>query len=362
MSAYLLCFVCTYCQIFQKTMKQKLAQALSGSNKRTLSNSQNGRMLGEKVHVHSKHSHKQHTIAEIEALAILIRKEIILMLLEAGSGHSAGPLGMADIFATLYFSVLKHNPKDPKWDERDRVILSNGHICPVLYSTLSQAGYFSKSELKTLRKLGSRLQGHPHFLANTILQKNAQTQELSIQNNQITHPDNLPGIENTSGPLGQGLSQAIGVATALKIDKKINNVYCLMSDGELQEGQNWEAILYAGNKNLNHLTILIDRNQIQIDGFTENILPLSELNSKFQSFNWHTQEINGHNIESIIDACNKAKNHRLGPSVIICNTTPGKDVDFMENLPEWHGKPPSRKQAKDALEDLRSLKGRIWWE
>jgi transketolase len=324
-------------------MKKLLDQALTGPKKRK---------LGNKVHVHKNHLGKVHTPDEIRALATLIRKQIILMLLNAESGHTAGPLGMADVFATLYFSILKHNPLKPNWEERDRVILSNGHICPVLYATLAESGYFPKSELDTLRQLSSRLQGHPHFLANEIKNKN----EI------IEHPDNLPGIENTSGPLGQGLSQAIGIATALKMDQKTNSVYCLMSDGELQEGQNWEAFLYAGNKNLNNLIVIIDRNGIQIDGFTEQILPLNSLIDKFKSFNWNVFAINGHKIELITQTLIKAKKHRLGPCVVICQTVPGKDVEFMENLPEWHGKPPDRKQAKDALEDLRSLKGRIWWE
>lgn len=347
-------------------MNKKFAQALIGDSSKSRNISNKKRKVGNKVHIHKNHLGKTHTPDEIRALATLIRKEIILMLLEAESGHSAGPLGMTDVFATLYFSVLKHNPLKPNWEERDRVILSNGHICPVLYATLAESGYFPKSELNTLRKMGSRLQGHPHFLANPIL-KSKKILNLKKNINQkenlfISHPENLPGVENTSGPLGQGLSQAIGVATALKIDQKPNHVYCLMSDGELQEGQNWEAFLYAGNKNLNNLTVIIDRNNIQIDGFTEQILPLNSVIDKFKSFNWNAYAVNGHKIELIIETLNKAKNHRLGPSVVICQTIPGKDVDFMENLPEWHGKPPDKKQAKDALEDLRSLKGRIWWE
>lgn len=332
-------------------MKNMLAQALTGS-KRNSPNSQDERKVGNKVHVHKKHLDKIHSTDEIIALATLIRKQIILMLLEAQSGHSAGALGMADVFAALYFGVLKHNPLKPNWEERDRVILSNGHICPVLYATLAEAGYFPKSELKTLRKIDSRLQGHPHYLANKI----------SSRENDVLHPENLPGIENTSGPLGQGLSQAVGLATALKMNQKPNYVYCFMSDGELQEGQNWEAFLYAANKNLNNLTVLIDRNGIQIDGYTEQVLPLESVINKLSSFNWNVYSVNGHNIDAIIETLKKSKHHRLGPSVIICKTTPGKDVDFMENLPQWHGMPPNKKQAKDALEDLRSLKGRIWWE
>lgn len=335
-------------------MKQQLAQALRGTFRSNSQKTANNRQLGNLVHVHKKHLNKQHTPEEISVLATLIRKQIILMLLEAESGHSAGPLGIADVFAALYFGVLKHNPRKPNWDERDRVILSNGHICPVLYATLAECGYFSKTELKTLRNLGSRLQGHPHFLANS----NYPSQKKQM----IKEPSNLPGIENTSGPLGQGLSQAIGVATALKMNQKTSSVYCFMSDGELQEGQNWEAFLYAAHKNLSNLTVLIDRNGIQIDGYTEQILPLESIADKFTSFNWNVAVIDGHNIETIIDTLTRAKQYRLGPTVIICKTIPGKDVEFMENLPEWHGKPPDKKQAADALEDLRSLKGRIWWE
>lgn len=342
-------------------MKHKLAHAFTGSNRNKISD----RPVGEKVHVHKKHLDTPHTVEEINALATLIRKEIIIMLLEAGSGHSAGALGMADIFASLYFSVLKHNPLKPSWPERDRLILSNGHTCPVLYATLAEAGYFSKTQLRTLRKLGSQLQGHPHYLANPEnqeLQINLSWSDWQKKAKSITHPINLPGVENTSGPLGQGLSQAIGIASALKLNKSKSNVFCVMSDGELQEGQNWEAFLYAGSKSLNNLIAIIDRNEIQIDGYTEQILPLKPVFEKFEAMGWNTYSIDGHNIESIIETCNQAKNHRLGPSVIICHTTPGKDVDFMENLPEWHGKPPNKKEAKDALEDLRSLRGRIWWE
>ncbi len=332
--------------ILQDIMKKRLAQALTGSK---YSSSHSEKAVGEKVHVHKKHLHKKHTIDEINALATLIRKHIVLMLLESGTGHSAGALGMADVFSALYFGILKHDPTNPTWEERDRLILSNGHICPVLYATLAEAGYFSKTELQNLRKFGSKLQGHPHYLANP-------------QQNQYTHPENVPGIENTSGPLGQGLSQAIGLATALKMNKNKAHVYALLSDGELQEGQNWEAFLYAADKKINNLIVLIDRNEIQIDGFTESILPLEPLYQKFEQFNWNVDSINGHNIEQIITACEKAKQYRLGPSVIICNTTPGKDIDFMENMPQWHGKTPTRKEAKDAISDLRSLKGRIWWE
>ena len=294
-------------------------------------------LIGIHHHIHLDHLSKKHTHEEISYLATIIRKSIIKMLLEAGSGHTAGALGMADVFAALYFSVLKHNPKKPKWEDRDRLILSNGHTCPVLYATLAEAGYFPKSELKTLRKIGSKLQGHPHLNLNL-------------------------GIENTSGPLGQGFSQAIGMALSFKLDDKSNRVYCVMGDGEQQEGQNWEAYMYAGSKRINNLTVLIDRNNIQIDGYTEDIMPLQPFKHKLETFRWNVLDIDGHNIEAVIDACNQAQATQEQPTAIICNTIPGKDVDFMENLPKWHGKPPNKKEAKTALNELKSLKGKIWWD
>lgn len=270
----------------------------------------------------------------MEEKAVLIREDIIKMLLEAGSGHSAGPLGMADIFTALYFNVLNHDPKKPDWEERDRLVLSNGHICPVLYATLAHAGYFPVSELKTLRKLGTRLQGHPHR-------------------------GTLPGIETTSGPLGSGLSQACGMALALKLDGKKNWVYCLTSDGEHDAGNTWEAVMFAGKNKLNNLTVIIDRNNIQIDGFTENIMPLESLKEKYEAFGWHVLEIDGHNFEEIISACNEAKAIFNKPVCIIAHTIPGKGVDFMEKDYKWHGVPPDEKQAKKALHELRTLQGKI---
>ncbi|MDQ6985071.1 MAG: transketolase [Candidatus Dojkabacteria bacterium] len=277
------------------------------------------------------------SIADLQRLANDIRKDILKMLLTAGSGHSAGPLGMADIFTGLYFDVLKHNPTHPKWEERDYVFLSNGHICPVWYVTLAYAGYSEKSELKTLRKINSRLQGHPNRL-------------------------DLPGIENSSGPLGQGISQAIGAAVAVEMDNKKNQVYCLMGDGELNEGQCWEAFMFAGNRRVNNLTIIIDRNNIQIDGFTEDIMPLENLKDKLESFNLHVLEIDGHNIDEFIEATNKAKAIHAKTVVIIAHTIPGKGVEFMEFKPEWHGKPPNTEEAKKGIKEIRSLKDQIEWD
>lgn len=273
-------------------------------------------------------------IHKLEGKANQIRQDIIKMLLEAGSGHSAGPLGMADIFTALYFNILNHDPAKPDWEERDRLILSNGHICPVRYATMAHAGYFPISELKTLRKLGSRLQGHPHRAA-------------------------LPGIETTSGPLGSGLSQATGLALAGKIDGAKWRVVCLMSDGEQDAGNTWEAAMLAGKNKLHNLTALIDRNNIQIDGFTEDIMPLENLRAKYEAFNWHVIEIDGHNIEEIIDAFNQAKAIFEKPTVIIAHNIPGKGVDFMENKFEWHGKPPNKEETERALNQLRTLAGKI---
>lgn len=287
------------------------------------------------------HYPSDETIAKTEELANDIRQSIIEMLLAAGSGHTAGPLGMADIFAVLYSGVLKHDPKDPNWPERDRVVLSNGHICPVLYATLAHSGYFPVSELRTLRKLGSRLQGHPHRIA-------------------------LPGLETSSGPLGSGLSQAVGMAIGLRMDNPYTSqyVYCLMSDGELQEGQSWEAAMLAGKERLHNLIVIIDRNAIQIDGYTEDVMPIEPLREKFEAFNFDVQEVDGHNMRMVIDAIGKAQAVYSQPSVIIAHTIPGKGVDVFERDYRWHGNPPGKgpedkvkksDQAKVALRQLRTL-------
>ncbi len=270
------------------------------------------------------------SLTELNQKALTIRRSIITMLETAGSGHSAGSLGMTDVFTALYFAVAKHDPQNPSWEGRDRILLSNGHICPVWYATLAEAGYFPKEELSTLRKLGSGLQGHPHL-------------------------GSLPGVENTSGPLGQGFSQACGLAYGLRLDQKNNRVYCLLSDGEQEEGQTWEAYLFAGKNRLSNLTILIDRNNIQIDGYTEDIMPLEPLRAKIENFGWHVLEVDGHNIQAIIDTIHTAHSIHEKPTAIICHTIPGKGVDFMENLPAWHGKPPNHEQAQAALEQLKSI-------
>lgn len=276
------------------------------------------------------------TYVQLEDMATRIREDVIRMLANAGSGHSAGPLGMADIMTALYFAVLKHDPKKPDWLERDRFVMSNGHCAPVHYATLARAGYFSTDELKTLRAFGSRLQGHP---------------ERKL----------LPGLETTSGPLGSGLSQAAGMAHVLaNIDKKKDQwVYVSLGDGELNEGNNWEAAMFARKYSLSNLVAIVDRNNIQIDGSTEDVMPLEDLHGKWESFGWHVQEIDGNNIESVVDACSMARAVTNMPSVILAHTIPGKGVDFMEYDYRWHGMPPNSEQAKLALKKLRTLNGRI---
>jgi len=270
---------------------------------------------------------------------VVLRRDIIRMLEEAGSGHSAGPLGLADLVATLYFGVMNYKPKKPEWADRDYFFLSNGHCVPVQYAAMAEAGFFDKKELMTLRKLGSRLQGHPERTR-------------------------LPGLENTSGPLGSGLSQAAGVAYSLQyLDNQTHRfVYCVTGDGELDEGNIWEAAMFAGKYKLSQLIVFVDRNNIQIDGNTEDVMPLEDLAGKWRSFGWHVQEIDGHNVESILDAVGMAKAITNRPSVIITHTIPGKGIDFMEYDYHWHGVPPNHEQAKQALAELRTLRGKITHE
>ncbi len=284
-------------------------------------------------------------IKNLEQKANAIRQSIIEMLVAAGSGHTAGSLDMADVFALLYFHVLKHDPKNPDWEERDRLVLSAGHICPVLYATMAHAGYFPVDELLTLRKFGSRLQGHPHR-------------------------GTLPGIETSSGPLGSGLSQAVGMAIAERMDNPYTSkfIYCITGDGELDEGQMWEAAMLAGKEGLHNLVVIVDRNGIQIDGYTKDVMPLESLRNKFESFNFHVQEVDGHNIRMVNDAIGKAQSIYGQPSVIIAHTISAKGVDVFERDFRWHGNPPGKgpedrvpkdEQAKVALEKLRTLGGLI---
>ncbi len=279
-------------------------------------------------HIHDK------KIKQLEQLATKVREDIIEMLLEAKSGHSAGPLGMADIFTAFYFHILHHDPKNPALPDRDRLILSNGHICPVRYAVMARSGYFPRTWLKTLRKFGSPLQGHPERLR-------------------------LAGIETTSGPLGSGLSQAVGLSYAARLDQKKWRTYCLTSDGEHEAGVHWEAVMFAGKNKLSNLTVVVDRNNIQIDGVTEEIMPLEPLRAKYESFNWHVLECSGHDIGAFISAIEEAKSIYEKPTVIIAHTIPGRGVSFMEKKFEWHGIPPNKEQATLALAELRTLEGKI---
>ena len=273
-------------------------------------------------------------VRALEKKAEAIRETILSMLVAAGSGHTAGPLGMADIFAAFYFEILKHHPANPEWEERDRLILSNGHITPVRYAAMAHAGYFPIEECLTLRKFGSRLQGHPERIR-------------------------LEGLETTSGPLGEGLAQAAGMAYALRMDGKKNRVYCITSDGEHDEGNTWEAIMFAAKNKLSNLTAVIDRNNIQIDGMTEDVMPLESLNAKYAAFNWHVLEVNGHDIAAFVAAIEEAKAINEKPTIIIAHTIPGKGVPEIEFDYHWHGKPPSKEEAARFLKALRSAKGRV---
>ena len=280
-------------------------------------------------------------ISALEKQANEIRHSIVEMLIAAGSGHTAGPLGMADVFTLLYFAVMRHDSKNPDWDERDRLILSNGHICPVLYATMAHAGYLPVSELVTLRQFGSRLQGHPHRQA-------------------------LPGLETSSGPLGSGLSQAVGMALAERMSNPYSAkyFYCLTGDGEWDEGQMWEATMLAGKEQLHNLIIIIDRNGIQIDGYTKEVMPLEPFYEKLEAFNFDVQEVDGHNFRALNDAIGKAQSVYSQPSVIIAHTIPSKGVELFERDFRWHGNPPGKgpedrvpkgEQAKVALRKLRTL-------
>ncbi len=286
-----------------------------------------------------------HSIKDLELIANTIRQDIIRMLEHAGSGHSAGPLDLADVFTALYFDVLRHSPKDPKWDDRDIFILSNGHCAPGLYATLANAGYFDREELLTLRKFGSRLQGHPERVR-------------------------LPGLETTSGPLGCGLSQAAGMALGMQLNNQNHRwVYVVTGDGELNEGNNWEAVMFISKYRLHNVIAIVDRNNIQIDGMTEKVMPLENLRAKWEGFGWRVLDIDGHNIQEIIDACSQARAIVERPVVILAHTIPGKGVDFMEYDYHWHGipvgiedipgAPPRAEQAKIALHELRTLRGKI---
>lgn len=288
---------------------------------------------------------KKRPLEDLELMATKIREDVIKSLEKAGSGHSAGPLGLADIFTALYFDIMKHDPQDPLWGQRDMLLLSNGHCAPILYTTLAYAGYFEKSELSTLRKFGSRLQGHPER-------------------------ERLPGIETTSGPLGSGLSQAAGMALAMKMNNDVHRwIYCILGDGEQNEGNIWEAAMFINKYNLHNVIAITDRNNIQIDGTTEYVMPLEDLKAKWEAFGWHVIDIDGNNIDAVIDACAMARSIVERPVMILAHTVPGKGVDFMEGDYHWHGipvgiadvagAPPKNDQAKIALHELRTLEGKI---
>lgn len=273
-------------------------------------------------------------VAELEKRAEEIRETIINMLVAAGSGHTAGPLGMADIVTAFYFHVLNHNPEEPDWKERDRLVLSNGHIVPVRYAAMAHAGYFPVEECLTLRKFGSRLQGHPERLR-------------------------LPGLETTAGPLGEGLSQAAGMAYAFRMDGKKQRVYCLMGDGEQNEGNIWEAVMFAGKYQLSNLTAVIDRNNIQIDGMTEDVMPLESIADKYRAFNWHVIEVSGHDFSAFISAIEEAKAIYEKPTLILAHTIPGKGVPDIEFDYHWHGKAPTEEEAKRFLKEIRTMGGKV---
>lgn len=270
----------------------------------------------------------------LEGKAAAIRETIVDMLVAAGSGHTAGPLGMADMFSVLYFHSMRHDPENPEWEERDRLLLSNGHTVPVQYATMAHAGYFPVEECLTLRKFGSRLQGHPER-------------------------DMLPGMETTSGPLGSGLSQGAGMAYALRMDRKRNRIFVMMSDGEQQEGNIWEAVMFAGNNKLGNLTALMDRNFIQIDGMTEEVMPLDSLKDKYEAFGWFVIKVDGHNVEEIADAIDHARAIPDKPTLILAHTIPGKGVPEIEYDYRWHGKPPTKEEAARFIKELRTGAGRV---
>lgn len=276
----------------------------------------------------------KHTIADLEKISVKVRHNIIDMIVAAGAGHPAGSLGTADIFVALYFEILNNDPEKPEWEARDRLILSCGHICPARYATMAQAGYFSVNTLKKFGEFGSILQGHPDKRF-------------------------LPSLETTSGPLGSGLAEASGIAMGARLDNAHFRTYCIASDGEHDEGNHWEAVAFAGKNNLSNLTLIVDRNNIQIDGHTEDVMPLEPLADRYKAFNWTVIEINGHNFDEIVDATNRAKAIYENPTVIIAHTIPGKGVDFMENKFEWHAKPLNKEEARLALKEIRTLGNKI---
>lgn len=274
------------------------------------------------------HHHRNTDIGKLRSIAKEIRRSVIISLATAGSGHLGGSLGLADIFTALYFSILRHDPVNPSWKDRDRLILSIGHVAPVLYAALAHAGYFPVDELLTLRTLGSRLQGHPG------------------------RDHGLPGLELSAGSLGQGLSVAVGMALAAGSDGLSHRVYCICGDGELQEGSVWEAAMAAAHHKLGNITLIVDRNGLQIDGKTEDVMGLEPLNGKFRSFGWHVENCDGNNIEEVVAALQKTLENKGKPSVVIAKTLMGKGIPEIENDYRWHGKAPGREEETRFLRTL----------
>jgi transketolase len=272
----------------------------------------------------------EHTIAELENIANILRLHVVEMTYAANSGHPGGSLSAADMMSALYFSFMKHDPKDPSWDERDRFVLSKGHVAPILYAALAEAGYFPVEDLKTLRQVGSKLQGHP------VRGK-------------------VPGVEMSTGSLGQGLSMACGIALAGKMDGKDYKTICMLGDGELQEGQNWEAAMFARQNNLTNLIAIVDRNRLQITGDTEGAVGLEPLPEKWKSFGWNVIIIDGHNMRQILEALDKAAAAKARPTVIIMKTVKGKGVSFMENNAGFHGRACKPDEFERAVQELREV-------
>lgn len=273
-------------------------------------------------------------IQKLQEFANDIRVQVIQMVAHAKSGHPGGPLGLADIYSVLYNKVLNHDPKNPSWEERDRLILSNGHVCAVRYASMALSGYFPIDELKTFRALGSRLQGHPSTRY-------------------------LPGVESSSGSLGQGLSVAVGLSLSAKLMKKDYKIYACISDGECGEGMTWEAAQSAAHYGADNLIAFMDKNGIQIDGFTKDVMKLEPLSEKFKSFGWNVLEANGHDVPAILNAFEEAKKKQVGPTIILFDTILGKGVSFMENQPGWHGTFPNEEQTAQALEELKAARQAI---
>ncbi|MFA6907510.1 MAG: transketolase [Candidatus Micrarchaeia archaeon] len=277
---------------------------------------------------------KLETAKQLRLMANSMRQDVVRMLLPAESGHTAGPLGMADVFSVLFFHEMSYRAGEPGWEGRDRFVLSNGHICPILYAAMARAGFFPLEELSTLRKLGSRLQGHPSM-------------------------HRLPGIESSSGPLGEGLAIACGMALSGKMDKAGWRVYCAMSDGEHQEGSTWEAVMLAAKYKLDNLVAVCDRNYIQIDGNTEDIMPLGDMAEKYRAFGWHAIEADGHDYAALMRALEGARAAKGKPTMIIARTVPGRGVSFAENNYKWHGVTPKKEEAQKALEELEAERRKI---